>query len=71
VEFMRSFATQQIETLRATAKEGGDTDWGSILETMGQVMQGVGMIKGQMGGGLPEGVPGVAQEAASAAEAAQ
>lgn len=49
VEFMRSFATQQIESLRNTAKEGGDTDWGSILETLGQVMQGVGMLKGITG----------------------
>jgi hypothetical protein len=60
VEFMRSFATQQIETLKETAHKGGDTDWGSILETFGQVMQGVGMLKQVNGGGsLPEGVPGV------------
>ena len=54
VEFMRSFATQQIETLRSSAK-GEDTDWGSLLETLGQVMQGAGMLKSVMGGGLPEG----------------
>jgi hypothetical protein len=64
VEFMRSFATQQIETLRANAK-GEDNDWSSILETLGQVMQGVGMLKGVTGTGpLPEGV-------AQAAEVAQ
>lgn len=57
VEFMRSFATQQIETLKATASSGGDTDWGSILETFGQVMQGVNAMKGIPGasGPLPEG----------------
>ncbi len=63
VEFMRSFATQQIETLKANAK-GEDNDWGSILETLGQVMQGVGMLKNVAGaGGLPEGAPGVVAEA--------
>jgi hypothetical protein len=60
VEFMRSFATQQIESLRNTAKEGGDTDWGSILETLGQVMQGVGMLKG-MGGNPAESIPQVSE----------
>lgn len=59
VEFMRSFATQQIETLKETATKGGDTDWGSILETLGQVMQGVGMLKQVSGGPLPEGIPGI------------
>lgn len=60
VEFMRSFATQQIETLKETATKGGDTDWGSILETFGQVMQGVGLLKQvNAGGPLPEGVPGI------------
>lgn len=63
VEFMRSFATQQIETLRQTAGNGGDTDWGSILETLGQVMQGVGMLKG-VAGPLPEGIPAAVSEAA-------
>ncbi len=65
VEFMRSFATQQIETLRANAK-GEDSDWGSILETLGQVMQGVGMLKSVTGGGLPEGAPGIAEVAEAA-----
>jgi hypothetical protein len=64
VEFMRSFATQQIETLRANAK-GEDSDWGSILETLGQVMQGVGMLK-SVGGGLPEGAPGISEVAEAA-----
>lgn len=65
VEFMRSFATQQIETLRANAKGEGDSEWGSILETLGQVMQGVGMLK-SVGSGLPEGVPGVSEVAEAA-----
>lgn len=63
VEFMRSFATQQIEALRTSAKSEGDTDWGGLLETLGQVMQGVGMLKG-VGGGMPEGIPEVVAEAA-------
>ena len=62
VEFMRSFATQQIQVLQQQAK-GGDTDWGSILETLGQVMQGVGMLKGMNGGPLPEGAVADAAEA--------
>lgn len=64
VEFMRSFATQQIETLRASSK-GEDTDWGSLLETLGQVMQGAGMLKGLVGGAP------VAEAATAVAEAAQ
>lgn len=56
VEFMRSFATQQIETLRQTTKSDGEFDWGSALETLGMVMQGMGALKG---GPLPEGVPGI------------
>jgi hypothetical protein len=64
VEFMRSFATQQIEALRSSAK-GEDTDWGSLLETLGQVMQAGGMLKGVMGGGaMPEGAAQVVTEAA-------
>jgi hypothetical protein len=67
VEFMRSFATQQIDTLRANAK-GEDNDWSSILETLGQVMQGVGMLKQvNAGGALPDGIPG----AEAVSEAAQ
>lgn len=54
VEFMRSFATQQIEALRQSAGKSEDTDWGSLLETLGQVMQGAGMLKGMMGGAAPE-----------------
>jgi len=62
VEYMRGFAVQQIETLRNSAKGGGDeTDWGSILETLGQVMQGAGMLKGMMGG-APEAAAQAATE---------
>ena len=69
VEFMRSFATQQIETLKETAHKGGDTDWGQILETLGQVMQGVGMLKQVSAGGpLTEGVPGIPGVASEAAQ---
>lgn len=53
VEFMRSFATQQIEVLRSNAKGEGDTDWGSLLETLGQVMQGAGLLKGLVNGAGP------------------
>ncbi len=65
VEFMRSFATQQVDVLKSQVK-GEETDWGSILETFGQAMQGFGMLKGAMGGGgpLPEGIPGAVAEAA-------
>ena len=56
VEFMRGFAQQQIEVLKSQTK-GEDTDWGSILETLGQVIQGAGLLKNMGGGGgLPEGV---------------
>ena len=65
VEFMRLFATQQVDALRQQAKGDGDTDWGSLLETLGQVMQGVGMLKGQtqpgIAGPLPEGVAEAAE----------
>jgi hypothetical protein len=58
VEFMRSFAAQQIETLRATTQnKDGELDFGSILETLGQVLQGASLLKGITGGGVPEGVP--------------
>ncbi len=60
VEFMRSFANQQVEVLKAQAK-GEDTDWGSILETFGQAMQGFGMLKNLTGSPLPEGVPNVSE----------
>ena len=63
VEFMRSFAVQQIDTLNSAAK-GEDTDWGSILETVGQVMQGAGLLKNLAGGSLPEGAAQVVTEAA-------
>lgn len=57
VEFMRSFATQQVETLRAAAKGDNETDWGSILESLGQVLQGAGMLKDLAGGGNSVGLP--------------
>jgi hypothetical protein len=64
VEFMRTFATQQIDLLKVQSK-GEDTDWGSILETLGQAMQGLKLFQGVTGQGpLPEGV-------APAVEAAQ
>jgi len=31
---------QQVETLRQAAGKGEDTDWGGILETLGQLVQG-------------------------------
>ncbi len=61
VEFMRSFATQQIDSLRAAAKGDGETDWGGMLETLGQVMQGVGMFKGMVS--APNGAGEVAAAA--------
>lgn len=67
VEFMRSFATQQIEALRATASKDGDGDWSSLLETLGQVMQGVGLFKNASGvanGNLPEGMAEAAEAVA-------
>jgi len=46
VEFMRHFANQQIEILKNQAKGGGELDLGSILESFGQVMQGVNLFRG-------------------------
>lgn len=64
VEFMRSFATQQIEVLKAQTK-GEDTDWGSLLETLGQAMQGLNLFKQVTGGAaIPEAATQVAAEAA-------
>jgi len=62
VEFMRGFAMQQVETLRQAAGKGEDTDWGGILETLGQLVQGAGLFKG-----LANGVP-AAESVAQAAE---
>lgn len=59
VEFMRSFSMMQIEQMKNNAKEGDGTDWGSLIETLGQALQGFGMLKGMAGGGLPEGAPGI------------
>lgn len=64
VEFMRTFATQQVEMARAAAQGDGNDGLGSILETLGQAFQAaqaVGMFKG---GALPEGVPTEIPEAA-------
>jgi hypothetical protein len=58
VEFMRAQMGQHLELLK-NQKGGDETDWGPILETIGQVIQGVSMLKG----GLPEG------QVASVAEA--
>lgn len=58
VEFMRSFATQQVEMLKNQAKGDGDgLDLGSLLETLGQLLQGANLFKQVSGGGLPEGAP--------------
>lgn len=57
VEFMRTFATQQVEMARAAAQGDGNDGLTGILETLGQAFQAaqaVGMFKG---GGLPEGTP--------------
>lgn len=63
VEFMRGFAMQQIEMVRATSKgEEGDGLVG-LLETLGQAFQAaqaVGMFKGVP---LPEGVTQAAEAA--------
>ena len=61
VEFMRTFAAQQIDMLKSQAK-GDDTDWGSVLETVGQAIQGLQMFNQVKQGGLPEGVPEVAAQ---------
>lgn len=67
VEFMRQFSTQQIEMAKATAaagsKGGGDFDLESILESVGQALQGFSALKEMSGQG---GVQ-VAAEAASQA----
>lgn len=63
VEFMRAFAHQQIEVMKSQVK-GDDTDWGSVLETVGQAIQGLQMFSAVKSGGLPEGVAAAATEAA-------
>lgn len=61
VEFMRAFATQQIEMARASAKGDGEDGLGSLLETLGQAFQVFNAAKGLGGGPLPEGVAEVAE----------
>lgn len=56
VEFMRTFAAQQIEMAKASAK-GEESDLGSLLETLGMALQGFNMMKSMGGQGLPEGAP--------------
>ena len=62
VEFMRGFAQMQIEQIK-NASKGDDTDWGSLIETLGTAVQMFGMAKGGIPGGLPEGVAEVAEAA--------
>ncbi len=65
-EFMRSIMTNQLELIKSNANKGdGDWDLNSILETIGQVVQGASLIKG-MSGPLPEGAPGIAEVAEAA-----
>lgn len=68
VEFMRTFAIQQIEVMKSHAK-GEETDWGSLIETVGQALQGLKLFEAMKSGApLPEGtIPGAEQ----AAEVAQ
>lgn len=56
VEFMRHFATQQVEMMKATAK-GGDKelDWESLIESGLQALQTFNAFKDIAGGG---GLPG-------------
>jgi len=63
VEFMRGFAVQQVEMVRATAKGDGEGELGSLLETLGQAFQAaqaVGIFKGV----VPEGAAQVVAEVA-------
>lgn len=65
VEFMRTFAQQQIEMAKSAAKgEDNGGELASLLETLGMAMQGFGMLKSVTGGGaMPEGVAQVAEVA--------
>ncbi len=49
VEFMRTFATQQIEVIRTAAK-GGETDWEGLIETGLQALSGAMQLKNMMSG---------------------
>lgn len=66
VEFMRTFAVQQIEVMKAQTK-GDDIEWGSILETIAQALQGFGMLK-NVAGAVGEGAATVVEGAATAAQ---
>lgn len=60
VEFMRTFANQQVEMLKMQMKgeKGEEADWMGLINTLGEALQGFNFFKQQMGGGgLPEGVP--------------
>jgi hypothetical protein len=51
VEFMRHFSTQQVEMAKASAKSGGEFDLESILESVGQALQGFSALKEMSGAG--------------------
>lgn len=64
VEFMRQFSTQQIEMAKATAKgEGGGLDLESILESVGQALQGFSALKEMSGEGGVQVAAATAQAA--------
>ncbi len=56
VEFMRSFATQQIEFMKSNAKTEGDDGLMGILDTVGQALQAANALGMFKSGPLPEGV---------------
>lgn len=58
VEFMRSFATTQIENAKLAAKGEDSGGLESLLETLGQAFQ-VAQATGILKGPLPEGAPTV------------
>lgn len=61
VEFMRTFATQQIEMIKSAAKDGGaDTDWGALVQTGLEALQGAMALKNMMSP-TPEVVQAAAQ----------
>jgi hypothetical protein len=53
VEFMRHFATQQVEVMKASAKGKEDFDWESLLESGLQALQTFNAFKDMGAGGLP------------------
>ncbi len=68
-EFMRTIMNQQIELIKANAGKG-DAEWSleSILETISGAVQAASLFKGMGGGSVPEGIPGVAETVAEAAQ---